>query len=486
MNVKQKAAKGVFWSVIQQWGSEGISFITFIILSRLLGPEAFGLVALASVFTAFVQVFVNQGFASAIVQRPKLDPEHLDTAFWVSIINGTVLTIGGIVFSGVVAAMFKEPRLEPILKWLSFGFFLSALSSIQNALLRRNLAFKSLAIRSLVATAVGGVVGISMALANFGVWSLVGQNLAYATAGVIVLWWASDWYPGFHFSKDHFKELFSFGIAIVGDQILNFLMKRMDDFLIGYYLGPTLLGYYTIGYRILLVITSVVTGIINSVAYPAFSRIQEDKNRMLRAFYSVTQYTSLLSFPVFAGIAVLAPELITVLFGSEWAPSIPVMRVLALIGILQSLLFFNDSLIKASGKPAWQLGIMFLNSVCNVIGFYIAVRWGIVAVAASFVIVSYSLAPISYTAVGKLIPINFINFFKQFKTPLLACLVMIGAILGLKYGIKIDIDNLYIQLIIFVATGALVYFSVILLTANSLFRQILDLAKQALPEIKIL
>ena len=130
MNVKQKAAKGVFWSVIQQWGSEGISFITFIILSRLLGPEAFGLVALASVFTAFVQVFVNQGFASAIVQRAKLEPEHLDTAFWVSIINGTVLTIGGIVFSGVVAVMFKEPRLEPLLKWLSLSFLLSALSSI--------------------------------------------------------------------------------------------------------------------------------------------------------------------------------------------------------------------------------------------------------------------------------------------------------------------------------------------------------------------
>ena len=160
------------------------------------------------------------------------------------------------------------------------------------------------------------------------------------------------------------------------------MMRRSDDVLIGYFLGPTLLGFYTIGYQLLLTIIKLVTEVSNSVAFPAFSRIQHKPERMRDAFYQVTQYTSLFAFPVFIGLAALAPELVPALFGEKWAPSIPVMQVLALIGVLQSVLFFNGSVIKASGKPSWQLGIMLLNALCSVIGFLLAVRWGIVAVAA--------------------------------------------------------------------------------------------------------
>ncbi|MEJ2558700.1 MAG: lipopolysaccharide biosynthesis protein [Anaerolineae bacterium] len=355
MSLRQEAVKGVVWSIIQKWGRAAISTATFMALARLLSPDAFGLVALASVFTAFVEIFLDQGFSAAIVQRADLEREHLDTAFWITVLGGGLLTVGGIAASGLVAALFAEPRLAPILMWLSLSFVLSALSSTQSAILQRELAFKSLAARSLAATTVGGVAGISMAIAGFGVWSLVGQNLANGLAGAIVLWRASDWRPGFNLSRQHYKELFSFGVSVVGNNILKVLVRRSDDFLIGYFLGPTLLGYYTIGYRLLLVIIRLVTGIINAVAFPTFSRLQRDPKRMLRAFYNVTQYTSLLAFPVFSGLAALAPELVPALFGEKWAPSIPVMQVLALIGILQSVLFFNGSVMRASGKPSWEL-----------------------------------------------------------------------------------------------------------------------------------
>ena len=169
MNLREKAAKGVLWSAIQNWGMEGISFLTFIALSRLLVPEAFGLVALASVFTALAQVFLDQGFGAAIVQRADLEREHLDTAFWISVLTGILLTVGGIAASGLLAAFFGEPRLAPVLRWLSLSFIFGALSSTQMAILRRKLAFKSLAARSLAATTVGGFVGVSMAFAGFGV-----------------------------------------------------------------------------------------------------------------------------------------------------------------------------------------------------------------------------------------------------------------------------------------------------------------------------
>jgi PST family polysaccharide transporter len=445
MSLRQKAALGVAWSVIQKWGREVITFITFVVLSRLLPPDAFGLVAMAAVFTAFIEIFLDQGFGAAIIQRSDLDGEHLDSAFWTNVVTGILLTIGSLAVSGLVAGFYHETRLTPILRWLSLSFILVSLSSTQIAILQRRLSFKSLAARSLVANLVGGIVGISMAFAGFGVWSLVGQSLANSLAAVIVLWTASKWRPRFRLSRKHFMDLFGFGISVVGEKILLFFTRRSDDFLIGYYLGPTMLGYYTIGYRLLLVLIRLVTGITNSVAFPTFSRIQGDPIRIRRAFYKATQYTSLLAFPAFIGLAALAPELVPTLFGEQWTPSIPVMRVLALIGILQSVLFFNGSVIKATGKPAWNLGIMFLTTVCSVIGFLIAVHWGIVAIAVSFVIAGYLVAPVSYAALYRLIKVDIKTYLRQFLAPLLASLLMVAAIQGLKFIIEPQGLNIYLE-----------------------------------------
>jgi O-antigen/teichoic acid export membrane protein len=485
MSLQQKAAKGIFWSVIQKWGREGISFLTLMVLSRLLAPDAFGLVALASVFMAFVEIFLDQGLTAAIVQRPTLEREHLDTAFWISVLLGLLLSVCSVAISGLVAGLFREPRLAPVLRWLSISFVISALSSTQLAILQRELGFKSLAVRSLVAKIAGGAVGIGMALGGFGVWSLVSQTLVTGLAAVIVLWRASDWRPGFRLSRRHYGELFSFGVSVVGNNILKEVVRRTDDFLIGYFLGPTLLGYYTIGYRLLMTMIRLVTGIINAVAFPTFSRLQHRLDRMRFAFYRVTQYTSLLAFPVFIGLAVLAPELIPVLFGDQWLPSIPVMQVLALIGILQSVLAFNGSVIRASGKPSWELGIMFLNATCSVTAFLLAVHWGIVAVAASFVIAGYLVAPVSYIAVRKRIQVSFRTYLGQFVAPLSASLVMVAVIMGLKQALRQQVVNLYLQVFLYVAAGALTYLLVIVLIARSLALQVLGHVRLALPDTNL-
>jgi PST family polysaccharide transporter len=484
MNLRQKAAQGVLWSVIQKWGRAGISIITFVVLSRLLEPEAFGLVALATVFTTFVEIFLDQGFSAAIVQRAELEPEHLDTAFWVNIFTGLLMTVGGIAASGLIASSFHEPKLTPVLRWLSITFLISALSSTQVAILQRKLAFKSLAVRSLAATTVGGIVGLGMAFSGFGVWSLVGQDLASGIAGVVILWRSSDWRPGPKVSRKHYKEMFTFGVSIVGNNALNVMLRRSDDLLIGYFLGPTLLGFYTIGYQLLLVIIRLVTEVTNTVAFPAFSRLQLEPERMRRAFYNVTQYTSLIAFPVFIGLATLAPELVPTFFGEKWAPSIPVMQILAMIGILQSVLFFNASVIRASGKPLWELSIMLLNTICNVVGFLVAVRWGIVAVAASFVIVSYLVAPVSYLALRKLIQVDFGTYLRQFVPPLIASLMMVIIVMALKYLLKDLSINMYLEFSIYVLAGVVSYVLVIGLTARRLYQEMLELVSLVLPKWK--
>jgi O-antigen/teichoic acid export membrane protein len=481
MSLKQKAIKGALWSAIQSWLGQVISFLVFFVLARLLEPEAFGLIALAGVFLAFMQIFLNQGFAEAIIQRKELEPEHLDTAFWIAVSISLFLTLLSIGFAHVTASVLNEPLLKPIVSWLSLSFLFSGLGSVQQAILRRELAFKNLAVRTLIARLIGGTVGVVMAFLGFGVWSIVGQKLSEGLAGVLLLWWVSNWRPGFKVSNRHFQELFSFGINIIGFNILYFFNRHSDDLLIGYFLGPVALGYYSVAYRLLVLMTQVLTQTTAQVALPTFSRLQQEPEKMKRAFYTATQLTSLIAFPCFLGMAALAPELVPTLFGKQWQASIPVMRILAFIGILHSVSFFQSNVILAMGKPGWRLGVNCLNAGLNVTAFALVVLvWGrIEAVAAAYVIRGYLLSPIPLWMIHKLIGIEAIHYFRLLASPLAASIIMVGSIFGVKYLLanSIAISG---QLVVCVVVGAITYGVAIAIFAPKLFGQVVELIKLAL------
>jgi PST family polysaccharide transporter len=484
MSLKEKAVKGVVWSLIQRWGSQAISFLVFLLLARLLNPEAFGLVALSGVFLGFVQVFTDQGLSQAIVQRRDLEPGHLDTAFWVNIIFGAALTGFGIACSGLVAAFFKEPDLAPVICWLSLSFLISGLNSVQSAILTRELNFKVIAVRSLIGSLTGGITGVVMALMGYGVWSLVGRQLSDAVIGVAVLWQVSKWRPGFRISMRHFKELFSYGINVVGINLLNFVNRRSDDFLIGYFLGSVALGYYTVAYRILLIVTEVMIGTVQKMALPVFSRLQAEPERLREAFYSAIQITSLVAFPAFLGLSALAPELVVVVFGEQWLPSIPVMQILGLIGLLYAGFYYNGPLIMAMGKPGWSLALNCLQAVGNVIFFLIAVRWGIVAVAAAYVIRGYLIAPIAVWVVNQVLPLNLMRYLRQYAGPLVASLTMVAAIFLTRHLLSEGGISVVILLPVYITIGIAVYVATILLVAPKLSRRAIDLVRSALPKPK--
>jgi O-antigen/teichoic acid export membrane protein len=471
---RQKAIKGVLWSAIQNWGRQAIAFIVFFLLARLLGPEAFGLVASASVFLAVIEVFLDQGFSAALIQRQELEPEHLDTAFWTNIGIGLLLTMFSIATAGWVANFFRQPDLTTIIRWLSLSFIFVALSSVQEAIFQRKLDFKPLAVRELAAVSAGGLVGVTMAFMGFGVWSLVIQQLVNSFVKVLVLWWASDWRPGFKISQKHFRELFSFGINIVGIKILDFGNRRSDDLLIGYFLGPVALGYYSIAYRLLLIMTQILTSVTNQVAMPTFSRLQQEPEKLKSAFYKLTQLTSFISFPAFLGMAALAPELVRVLFGEQWLASIPVMQILAFIGIIHSVTYFNGSVITAMGKPFLKLKLNFMHCIANVVGFAIAVRFGIAAVAAVYVIRSYLLTPVDLWFIRRLIQIKPITYISQYLTPLIGAVGMVAVMLTAKQLLK-NLISIEILLTISTLFGVLTYTGIILLISPKLVRQILEI-----------
>jgi PST family polysaccharide transporter len=449
-----------------------------IALARLVAPEAFGLVAYASVFIAFAQIFVDQGFSDAIVQFPRLNREHLDTAFWVSVLIGGLITILSMFAAGGIAGLFREPQLIPIIRWLAPIFFLSALSSVQQAILRRELAFKSLTVRSLAANVSGGIIAVILAFAGFGVWSLVAKLLVTAIVNMLMLWQVSDWRPGLRISIERFRELFLFGINIVGGNFVDFLSVHSDHFLIGYFLGSVALGYYTLAYNLLIVTTDLLVSVPNAVAFPLLSSLQADSASVRRAFGQVILLQSIVAYPIFLGIAALAPELVVQLYGAQWTASIPVLQLLMLIGVVRSAMYIYSSVFRAAGKPSWRFWIYLLTALLNVIGFVLVVRLGIVAVAASYVVVSYLLMPLYFLMIRNLIGVSIRSHLSQYGPAIVSSFMMFAIV----YAFKLVIGEqmmLLVRLALLALTGAATYLLTLRLTYPPAYRQVIGIAQSA-------
>lgn len=476
MSLRRKAIGAVAWSVTQKSGSAFISFLAFVVLVRVLEVRYFGIIAMAAAFTSLLDRFIDQGFASAVIQRKELEPKHLDSVFWVAIGTGCLLMIVGLAGAGVVARLYSEPELESVIRVLSLNFVLVALSSTQQAILTRHLRFRSLALRSLSASSIGGIVGVSMALTGFGVWSLVFQSLASNGVAVAVLWGASDWRPGFRFSVPHFRDMFGFSSRVFGINIFAYINRHADDLLIGYFLGATALGYYTVAYKLIRILVGQMTKVTNAVLFPAFSRVQEDVERVRRGFYEVTQYSGLIAFPVFIGMAVVAPQLVPLLYGEQWLPSVPVMQVLAFVGMVQALSFYAGTTVLAMGRPSWLLKVSALSAAVTVLAFLFAVRWGIVAMAAAYTISSYLMLPILLLLVRKLILIRASAYLMNVSGPLLGAAVMGAVLLLLRVLLEGHVTSRDL-LVIQVVVGIVTYGVILLLTARPLLNRVLHMLR---------
>ena len=484
MSLKQKAFAGLVWSIIQNSGTQIFSLIIFLMLARLLTPETFGLIALANVFLAFMRIFLDQGFAQALIQREDLEPEHLDAAFWSQVCCGILLTTITFFGANIVAGVFDQPKLIPVLQSLSLIFILNSLIQVHSALLNRKFAFKIVALRSLLATTIGGVVGIGMAFAGYGVWSLIALNLTAALVSLIVLWGTVDWRPRLRFSFKHFQELYSFGIHLLAFKFIKFFDKRADNLLIGYFLGEVALGYYAIAYRILEVMTDLLVKTVDKVALPTFSRLQTEPERFRQLFYQTTQFTSLIAFPTFLGVVVFAPELIVTLFGDKWIPATGAMQILSLEGILLAISLFHKSVFMSMGKPSWTVKVSLLNATANLIACLIAVRWGITAVATAYIISSYLVFPISQWAVNRLIKIDLTIYLRQFATPLFSSAIMVGAVVVAKSLLSDTIDP-KLLLIMGTAIGMLVYALCVRILEPQLLAKVWEFVKLASNKKKV-
>lgn len=478
MRLHEKAVKGVFWSGIQNCGSSVVAALVLFVVTCYVPKEDFGLVGIALAFILFMELVLKQGFAQALVQRAKLDPEHLDTAFWTGIGLAVVISAGCVFSAEWVAAVYNEPDLTPVLRWLSVCLLTGSLGYTQEAILRRRLAFKILAIRQLLAVLGGGVVGIGMAILGYGIWSLVGQLVTTGVIGAAVLWLACNWRPGLKFSGRHLRELWSFSVFVMGVNVLVFVTRRSDMLLIGYFLGIGPAGIYFVAFRLLSAVTQAFTQTIAAVALPTFSRIQHDAQQMRHAFGTATQITALISFPVFVGLATLAPELVSVLFGEDWTGCVPVVRLLAMSGCVQALFHFTGPVILAKGKASMRFWLALLNASVQVVAVLIAVHWGIVAVALAGLVRISLMYPVFMLMVRRLITVDLKASLYRSLMPTVATVLMSTAVFALN-RLLVGFLPPAASLGVCIAVGVLVYSSLIFAFARPLADQTLSLLRLA-------
>jgi O-antigen/teichoic acid export membrane protein len=437
--LRRRAVGSVGWAAVSVWTSRMASLVVFAILGRLLNPADFGLLALAAVFISGLSIFVEGGLSRALVQRRLIAPEHVDTAFWLSIGSSTVLAISLSLAAPGLSALLHTPKLAPVLIALSLALPLTALSCVPGALLERDWKFKALAIRNLVGTLTGAAVGVGMAVLGFGVAALVGQYLAAALVSVLVLWGSTPWRPSLRFSRSACGDLWSFAHVSLSVDLSQLLNTQADKLLVGVWLGPTALGYYYVGSRLLILLSDMLIGIIGQVSLTTFSRLQDDRERLRRALYNATFTSACIAFPIIGISAALAGSVVPLLFGGQWTRSALVMQVLAPSFALLAVTYFDKSVFMGVGKPKIALNLSLVQTVSGLALLVLALPFGAVAVAASRTGRQFLLWPFRLGLLQKHIGIDVKAYTTRLTLPAVATLFPVAFIAIVQTsGLRID------------------------------------------------
>lgn len=377
-----------------------LSLVTFVVLSRLLTPEDYGLVALAQVFVVLCSMLAASGYAQTLVQRPEVDQLDLDTVFWVALVFSTVLASAVALAAPHIAALFDEPDLSPVLQVLSLTLIFIGLGATHQAVLQRRLDFRATAKAGVVSNLVATAVGIGFAFAGFGVWALVVQTVLAWAVMAFMFSRASSYRPSMQFASERFWPVFTESRRYLGTALLTFSNQRVADIMIGAALGATLLGIYTVAFRMLAVLIEILSMTLRRVAFPIFSRLQGDDERLVRGYSSAMRMALTLSVPAFALSMIAAPEVIRIAFGPKWVAAIPIMQVLCLFGACYCVQQLNVAVLQAVGQVKTVLRLEFIGLVLQIATVMIALPYGLGWVAAAFVARACLMSPfwLLYTA----------------------------------------------------------------------------------------
>lgn len=367
----QGFGQAVKWSfgmnVAKLLATLGTSFV----LAGLLGPSQFGIVALATIVISLLQMLMAQGLSPAVVQRPNLTRRHLDSAFWATMVASVVLAAVGILLSEWWASVNDSPEAGVVIRVLCALVVVKGLVVVQDALMRRQLRFRELAIRSTAASVAGAAVGLTWAFVEPSVWALVAQQLTTETIGCLVLWNVSGWRPRFKFWFAEAKELLPFASKASLSSIGVFVNNRVDTLLVGVYFGAAAVGIYRLASRLVESAIELSIQPVQHVALPEFARYQHDPNAAAERYRSLVVMSTAVGGIVMAGVfATARPLLATV--GDEWTSGTVALQLLCVVGLVRAMTMLNGAAIQAAGHPGLQAAMTWIAAGLSALGFALA------------------------------------------------------------------------------------------------------------------
>jgi O-antigen/teichoic acid export membrane protein len=427
-DLKQRTVTGVLWSAGASVTQQALNFTVTVVLARLLVPADFGLVATIAIFTGFVSLFVDFGLSAALIQRPSLTERHRSSAFWLNLAVGILLAALVAAVAPAIARFFHEPSLVALTLVASINFAIGSMGIVQSALLQRSMEFRRLGAIGICSTVLGGAVAIVMAAAGFGAWSLIGQLVASTAARTLLLWVTSSWHPRPIVDRLAMRELWQYSSGIAGFNAVNYWARNADNLLIGKFVGSAGLGIYSRSYNLMLLPIQQISTVTSRVMFPALSRIQSDPDRVKRAYLRAVAIIALLSFPLLAGLFVVADPFVLALYGAKWADVIPVLQILCIAGLMQPVAATTGWLYQSQGRTdlLFRWGVVF--SALLVGAFAIGIQWGAKGVATAYAVSTWLLLYPAFAIPGRLVRMRFREVAAALRGPLLAALAMAAVV----------------------------------------------------------
>lgn len=472
-SLKKQTKKGIIWSAAQRFSTQGIQFVTTIIMARMLTPADYGVIGMLDIFIAILSVFVDSGFINALTR--KQDRTHTDicTVFFFNI--GISILAYCILFliAPFVASFYSIPELKIILRILGLIVIIDSFAAVQITLMVINLNFKTQTKISIISLILSGATGIVLAYLNYTYWALVIQSLLYGIISTSLYWYYSSWRPSLIFSKKSFNELFSFGSKILVTSLINAAYGNLYSLVIGKLFSASTLGNYSRASSYAQFPSSNLTSILQRVTYPVLCKIQDDKTVLSNAYRELIRTSAFIIFPLMTGLSALSHPFIIVILGEKWNYCAVMLKIICFALMWYPIHAININLLLVKGRSDLLLRLEIIKKIIGIIVLCISVPWGILALCYSGILTSILCLVINTYYTGKLIKVGFTRQMSDVSKSFIISITMWGVILLINNFV----DNYFLQMIIGIIVGAAFYFIVSYLFNKHELKYVLSLIR---------
>ena len=479
MSVNKKVIiGGMFWSLCERVAAQLVSLIVGVILARLLTPTEYGTVSLVTIFVAIANIFITNGFGTALIQKEEADNIDFSTVFYFSILFSVGLYIVLFFVAIPIANFYEMPILVPILRVLSIKVPISAINSVQQAYVSRLMIFKKFFWATLFGTVTSAFVGILMAYNGYGAWALVGQELTNTIIDTVVLWFTVKWRPSKDFSLKRLKILFSYGWKLLIQGLIISIYSNIRSLLIGKFYSSQDLAYYSKGNAYPNLIATNVNTAMSNALFPAMSKVQQDYSRIKLITMKSTKMISYIMSPLLIGFAVTGRTFITVVLTDKWQPILPYLIIICICLLVRPAQTAILQAIKATGKSNIILKMDIPVRIFGLISLFISVRYGVIMFALSEVVVEMFCLFIYGMICSKIIGYEMREIIKDLGENIIHATIM-GVCVYL-IGLNLQLNPILV-LIVQILSGFIIYIAVSILFKNSNFNYLYnDLKKYSM------